>query len=147
MERYYVAYGSNLNIEQMEYRCPTAEVYASGMLNNWELIFRGSKTGAYATIRRKRGSMVPVVIWKIKEQDERHLDIYEGFPTFYTKLNVMVDLPDGKKKGMVYVMNKSAKPGRPSNRYVQTVAQGYLDNGLDLSYLYEALRFNCFETK
>lgn len=25
-ERFYIAYGSNLNLEQMENRCPTAEV-------------------------------------------------------------------------------------------------------------------------
>ena len=25
-ERYYFAYGSNMNLEQMKYRCPAAEV-------------------------------------------------------------------------------------------------------------------------
>lgn len=26
MKRYYLAYGSNLNVRQMKYRCPTAKI-------------------------------------------------------------------------------------------------------------------------
>ena len=97
MEKLYVAYGSNLNIAQMALRCPTAHIYGTGLLNNWELIYRGSMTGSYATIRRRKGSAVPVVVWSIMENDEKSLDIYEGYPRFYFKQNVMVDLPSGKK--------------------------------------------------
>ena len=53
MKKLYVAYGSNLNIAQMALRCPTAHIYGTGLLNNWELIYRGSMTGSYATIRRR----------------------------------------------------------------------------------------------
>lgn len=142
MKKLYVAYGSNLNIRQMALRCPTARIYSAGILNNWELIYRGSKTGSYATIRRKKGSAVPVVVWSIGEQDEKNLDRYEGYPTFYFKQNVMVDLPFGKKKAMVYIMNTMAKPGRPSNIYKRTIRDGYLANNLDLEYLEESLRKN-----
>ena len=105
MKKLYVAYGSNLNIAQMALRCPTAHIYGTGLLNNWELIYRGSMTGSYATIRRRKGSAVPVVVWSIMENDEKSLDIYEGYPRFYFKQNVMVDLPSGKKKAMVYIMD------------------------------------------
>lgn len=50
----YVAYGSNLDKEQMKYRCPSARPVQSGYLDNWQLIYRGSKTGAYASIRYKK---------------------------------------------------------------------------------------------
>ncbi|MCD8150622.1 MAG: gamma-glutamylcyclotransferase [Clostridiales bacterium] len=145
MRKLYIAYGSNLNVSQMAHRCPTARIYGVGILHNWELIYRGSKTGAYATIRRKKGSAVPVVVWTIAEADERRLDIYEGFPTFYFKQNIMVDLPFGKKKAMVYIMNTRAKPGRPSAQYVRTVKTGYIDNNLDLGYLEESLLKNNVE--
>ena len=46
MEKLYVAYGSNLNIAQMALRCPTAHIYGTSLLNNWELIYRGSMTGS-----------------------------------------------------------------------------------------------------
>lgn len=145
MRKLYVAYGSNLNIPQMALRCPTARVYSAGILNNWELIYRGSNTGSYATIRRKQCSVVPVVVWTISERDELHLDIYEGYPTFYFKQNVMVDLPFGKKKAMVYIMDTSRNPGIPSGRYIQTIREGYIANGLDMEYLEESLLKNQVE--
>lgn len=145
MEKLYVAYGSNLNISQMALRCPTARVYGAGLLNNWKLIFRGSRTGAYATIQRKHGSVVPVVVWNIQSADERHLDMYEGYPTLYFKQNVMVDLPSGKKKAMVYIMDTRRLPGIPSRHYVKTVKEGYTENGLDMIYLEEALARNAVE--
>ena len=104
----YVAYGSNLNKEQMRHRCPDAKPVYTGYLENWELIYRGSKTGAYATIRRKKGYRVPVAVWNISETDERNLDIYEGYPRFYYKQN-----PTGrfqnKGNGLYYVQQSKAR--------------------------------------
>ena len=39
--KYYIAYGSNLNLEQMARRCPTAKVVGSTTLKNYRLMFRG----------------------------------------------------------------------------------------------------------
>lgn len=143
MERLYVAYGSNLNKHQMKYRCPDAKAISTGYLKNWELIFRGSKTGFYATIRRHPGKYVPVVIWSISSLDEKHLDIYEGYPTFYQKQNVYVTLHDNSKiKAMVYIMRKDTRAGIPSERYVQTIYEGYKDFNLDMRFLREFLEYN-----
>lgn len=147
MKKLYVAYGSNLNIAQMALRCPTAHIYGTGLVNNWELIYRGSMTGSYATIRRRKGSAVPVVVWSIMENDEKSLDIYEGYPRFYFKQNVMVDLPSGKKKAMVYIMDLKRKPGRPSQRYVESIREGYISNNLDILYLERSLTLNSQECK
>ena len=43
--RYYLAYGSNLNVPQMRRRCPTATILGTAKLRGWELLFRGSKSG------------------------------------------------------------------------------------------------------
>ena len=79
----YVAYGSNLNLAQMSYRCPNAKIYTTGFLKGWKLIFRGSMNNSYATITESSGSIVPVLVWEITKSDERRLDIYEGFPKYY----------------------------------------------------------------
>lgn len=142
MSKLYVAYGSNLNKEQMARRCPTAKIYGTGFLNNWELIYRGSKTGAYATIRRKKGSKVPVAVWKIEALDEQSLDIYEGYPRFYLKRNIMVSLPAGLKKAMVYIMDPMRLPSAPSPHYIDTIYKGYTDFGLDYQYLMDSLYLN-----
>ena len=69
--RLYLAYGSNLNLEQMSRRCPTAEVVGTTILNNWRLMFRG-----VATVERCKGGKVPVLVWNIQPKDEAALDIY-----------------------------------------------------------------------
>ena len=81
--KYYVAYGSNLNIRQMLRRCPGAKLVRDWVLINYELQFRGSKTGAYLTVVKKKNGTVPVAVWKITEEDEKRLDRYEGFPMVY----------------------------------------------------------------
>ena len=61
--RKYIAYGSNLNREQMAQRCPDAKVIESGMLKDYELLFRGYTDAAVATVEPKEGENVPVLIW------------------------------------------------------------------------------------
>ena len=45
-EKLYLAYGSNLNIVQMIIRCPDAKFYGTAEIKDYELLFKGSKTGA-----------------------------------------------------------------------------------------------------
>lgn len=128
----YIAYGSNLNMEQMALRCPTAKVYGKGNIKNWDLVFRGSKTGSYATIKKRKGASVPVGVWEITEADEERLDKYEGFPNFYHKEYIYVTMEDGsRKKALVYIMRADAKRGQPTQRYIDTCEQGYRDFGFD----------------
>ena len=91
-KRYYAAYGSNLNILQMRYRCPSARVIGVAEISDYRLLFKGSKTGAYLTIEKQKGSVVPVGIWEVSESDERSLDRYEGFPNFYYKTEMSLDI-------------------------------------------------------
>ena len=84
-KRYYIAYGSNLNVEQMHYRCPDARIIGTATLDGWTLLFKGSKTGSYLTIEQKEGESVPVAVWEVSPADEANLDRYEGFPHFYYK--------------------------------------------------------------
>lgn len=143
--KYYVAYGSNLNLSQMALRCPTARIYASGYINNWELLYRGRWNDSHATIGRKKGSRVPVLVWEIEEADERRLDRYEGFPRYYYKQNIMVDIHGRKKKAMVYIMDQNRLPGYPSPYYVKIIREGYRDNGFDMEFFEKSLEANARE--
>ena len=79
-KRYYIAYGSNLNISQMRMRCPGARIIGTSVIEDYQLLFKGSKTGSYLTIEPMEGAEVPVVIWEVTETDEKALDRYEGYP-------------------------------------------------------------------
>lgn len=145
MGKLYIAYGSNLNLAQMAARCPSAKIYAKGILNNWELLYRGTERNSHATIKRKAGSIVPVLVWEIQPKDEYRLDIYEGYPRYYFKKNIMVNIGEKKKKAMVYIMDEKQLPGRPSARYIETIRQGYIDNEMDLSIFEKSLEVNSIE--
>ena len=82
----YFAYGSNLNFEQMAYRCPEATVVGTAKLDGYELAFRRG----YLTILPKEGASVEGLIWSVTDHDESQLDCYEGYPTFYDKETMTV---------------------------------------------------------
>ncbi len=79
----YIAYGSNLNIRQMLERCPGAEVIGTSTIEGYQLLFKGSQTGSYLTIEPQEGASVPVAAWRVTAANEKALDRYEGFPSFY----------------------------------------------------------------
>ena len=95
-EKLYFAYGSNMNLNQMAFRCPDAEVVESVRLEGYRLAFRTNGGGnGVATILPEEGSYVDGVLWRISERDEQHLDHYEGFPFLYGKEPVTVTNQDG----------------------------------------------------
>lgn len=138
-KRLYVAYGSNLNIRQMKYRCPTAKLYGTGTIEDYELQFKGHPEGAFATIAPKEGSSVPVAVWEIQPKDEQALDRYEGYPSHYFKQDVPVQLDGEEVSAMVYIMNLKMDFGRPSPYYYQTVLEGYHNCELDTDVLVQAV--------
>lgn len=140
MEKYYIAYGSNLNYIQMMIRCPKAKIAGTATLEGWELLFKGSKTGSYLTIEPKEGSKVPVAIWKITEENERALDIYEGFPNFYYKEGIEVTMNSGRKiKAFAYIMHEERPTGIPTIAYLNTCKSGYEYFGFNKAILQEAI--------
>lgn len=144
MKRYYIAYGSNLNIRQMRMRCPSARIIGTSEIPDYELLFKGSKTGSYLTIEPKKGSRVPVAAWEVSIEDEQALDRYEGFPTFYYKQEMLLPIKgirSGKirrRNTFVYIMHEDRVLGVPSNFYMQTCLSGYKSFGFDPKFLHEA---------
>ena len=138
--RFYIAYGSNLSVEQMAARCPGAEIVGKAMLKDWKLAF-----GQHATIEPCPGGEVPVLIWSITDEDERTLDRYEGYPKYYYKEDLIVHMTDldGKNPAtvmaMVYIMTEIQKNGYPSSTYYYTIREGYTRFGFDLDILKTAL--------
>lgn len=155
MKRYYLAYGSNLNVRQMKWRCPTAKAIGTAVIKDYELLFKGSKSGAYLTIEPKAGAEVPVAVWAVEPSDEFNLDRYEGYPTFYYKAEL--DLPvkyfSGKtvvRTAFVYIMHEERPLGLPSGSYVRTCLDGYRNFDFDESILLAALensRRGCYEIR
>ena len=147
-KRYYIAYGSNLNVRQMQWRCPTARIIGTAELTDYRLLFKGSLTGSYLTVEPESGRSVPVGVWEVSEQDELRLDRYEGYPSFYYKKELELPIK-GIRTGrirvrpvFVYIMHEERPIGVPSSEYVRVCAEGYRDFGFDLGYLKDAYEYS-----
>ena len=132
--KYYLAYGSNLNKEQMAYRCPGAIPVGTMMLEGYELLFRAP---GVLTIEEKAEGKVPIGIWKVNERHEKALDRYEGYPRVYHKKEVEIS---NERKAFVYIMNEGRQLCGTSLNYYDICRRGYKDFGLDEKYLKEALK-------
>lgn len=137
-ETLYFAYGSNINLEQMEHRCPDARLVGPVTLQNYELQFRGS---GFATVAPKESGVVHGLMWKLPPTSEQTLDRYEGYPRHYIKETVTVQTVDGSKISvMAYIMAEpmSCQPALPSPYYYRAIQQGFEANGLPVESLEEA---------
>tara|TARA_R110002020_G_scaffold463243_1_gene683234 strand:- start:417 stop:923 length:507 start_codon:yes stop_codon:yes gene_type:complete len=130
-EYLYGAYGSNLNKDQMSYRCPNAKAVASYELKGHALKFRGVADVEEASST----DSVPLGLWEITDECEKSLDRYEGFPDLYTKRFITT------KHGlvMIYVMVEQHTVCPPNSGYLNGIAVGYFDFKLDNTLLKNAL--------
>lgn len=147
MGKYYLAYGSNLDITQMRVRCPSAIPVGTAEIKNCKLEFRGATGCAYLTLSASEGDVVPLGVWLIKdEKDEKNLDKYEGYPHLYRKVKaskvrvktfcnepIFVD-------AFLYLMSQALPIKEPSLTYIESCRRGYKDFGLPLEALNTALK-------
>ena len=135
-KRYYISYGSNLSVEQMAHRCPDAKIVGMAAIKDWKLVFR-----VHANIEPCEGRVVPVLIWEISGRDERNLDLYEGYPSYYYKQDMAVTMTDldGRNPqeitAMVYLMNDGHPIRTPMKGYYDTLEEGYTRFGFNTHLL------------
>ena len=146
MEKYYLAYGSNLSVEQMAQRCPDAIYVGTAELKNYQLLFKRGQSGSYLTVEPKAGSVVPVLVWRISERDEESLDVYEGYPSLYYKTMMTVDVlpfvgskPEAETEALIYIMHEDKPFGNPTKEYYEVCLEGYRRFRFDEAILAKAL--------
>ncbi|MAF42994.1 MAG: gamma-glutamylcyclotransferase [Parcubacteria group bacterium] len=141
----YMAYGSNMNMDQMAGRCPSARISNPAwiMLKDYRLVFK-----TFADIIPAKGMSVPVALWDIIRGNEETLDRYESFNPkrpnegFYKKLYWGTPSEPKAHKFMAYVMtDRYDHISPPSEEYFQSVLRGYEDFGIDPAPLWEALDY------
>lgn len=134
----YAAYGMNSNIDQMASRCPNAISIGRFDLKDHRLVFRGC-----ADVEVSEGDVTQCVLWEITPECEAALDILEGFPDFYGKKYVDIQIGDENHEVMLYYMVGGGLGYRTPNVYYQNMLEeGYADHGLDLDQIYCATGFD-----
>ena len=139
-ERYYLAYGINMNKTEIMKRCQTVEFIGTSSIQDYILRFH-----RHANIEFAKGESTPVLVWKLQEKDEKHLDGYEGFPKHYMKKDFRVEVNGNPISAMAYVMTpekiKRGKNKLPDNDYLNKIKEGYRNEGLIETSIYKALSF------
>ena len=102
--RYYLAYGSNLDMERMGKRCPYAVVVGTTEIKGYRLLFKKSKTGCYATIEQDANESVPAVVWNLNGNRMKKA-----------------------KPCIAYVMHEDRRLGCPDAEYFELLHGGYSD--------------------
>ena len=111
----YFAYGSNLNHFQMKRRCKDSTFLKKINLKDFKLTFRSSYRAA--DIESKKHSIVTGALFEISKSDEKKLDVYEDFPTLYTKIYFKYY----NKKVMTYIMLKKTEFRYPTEKYLNVI--------------------------
>ena len=139
-KKYYLAYGSNLNLKQMAFRCPGAKPIGTINLKDYRLVYKGGMDNfSYLTIEKCEGYNVPLGLFEVSFLDIYFLDKYEGYPKFYSKYYIPIRINNEDKKALIYVMNQGFDYHIPSEEYVKTCMNGYDYFGFDKTILDKAL--------
>jgi gamma-glutamylcyclotransferase (GGCT)/AIG2-like uncharacterized protein YtfP len=131
----YFAYGSNMNIDQMNNRCPDGfKKIANGELLDYDFGF--DKSG-YANIKESSGSKVLGLIYNLTKTCLNNLDGYEGYPNHYNRKLVDVkDLEDNKIiNSFVYIEPKDQFDGIANQSYLNIIILGAEVNNLPINWI------------
>ena len=131
----YFAYGSNMDVAQMDSRCSQHVQVGTAALPDWR--FRIMERG-YATIVKEPGAMVWGLLWDLGDDDVRSLDRYEGLARgLYFKQLVRVRRPDGEVLGAIVYTAADTEPGTPEGWYIGRIISGARVAGLPEEYIAE----------
>ena len=118
----------------MSQRCLHASPKFTATLANHKLIFSGWSRkwhAGVASIKNSKGDKVIGGIYEITENCLRTLDSYEGYPTVYNRMKILVftDLGD-PIEAITYIKVEQSEETSPSPEYLAIIRQGYNDWGI-----------------
>ena len=114
----YFAYGSNMARAAMERRCPGARAIGPAVLDGYAF-FVG--IDGWGSVKRKPGSAVHGVLWKLTPRDIAALHAYELLHQGLYDVRYLPVRVDGKRmRAMIYLLRRRS-PGRPKPGYVEMI--------------------------
>ena len=114
----YFAYGSNMSIEQMAERCPSARALGCGRLDGWRFHIT---TRGTTSIIRDRGRAVHGVLWRCSHEHIHALDRYEGivWHNYFRRLVSIETQTNSVFQALTYVSAR-VYPGQARPNYMLT---------------------------
>ena len=147
---HYFAYGSNLDPEQMQRRCPGHVVVGLAELREHKLTFPLTSHdwgGGVASLGVAHSESVWGIVYELTEAHMAALDAYEGYKgagnphSLYERETVSVHLTradDGSFPRRIQALSylaQAANPGPPSRRYLDAILRGAKHHKLPTEYI------------
>ena len=123
------AYGSNLDLIQMNKRCPSSKIISKGSLSDYRLDFNRYSSGwggGVADVIPVKGSQVWGLIFELSDTDMDSLDFYEGCyknrPSLYERSKVVINTPKGPIPDVwLYTVVEKQKFEAPTAKYLEII--------------------------
>lgn len=135
---FYFAYGSNLNHQQMESRCPDSIFLCRAYLTGYKFVYDGYSSyrkGSVANVIIKDGSIVWGGLYEISEKDLDSLDKCEGYPNTYNRMKLIVKVDKGKSYTVHVYLREAKRVGLPTGDYKEIIIEGAKDCRLPKDYI------------
>jgi len=138
LSNYYIAYGINMNQEHFKSLCKNSTFISSGYLCDYRLEFK-----TFANIVHDKNAQVPIVVWKISDEELKKIDLYEG--SLYERIMIPLNLVECKSNltgnAYVYTMTQNEKNVilPTPQKYIDTIAEAYKVLDFELLALYAAI--------
>jgi len=143
---YYFAYGSNLDLLQMQLRCPEAQFISTAKLDGYRVCFpRKSfvRDCAVISVEPAAGESVWGALYEVDGTDIQRLDEREGYDrrrdrnlNHHNRITVRVEAADERAVAAeIYLAVPTANPGLPSPHYVGYLVASAAECGLPKSHL------------
>ena len=134
MNSLYFAYGSNMNFDQMQIRCPGSIFLLPAYLKDWLYFINGD---GYAGIKQNKNSLTHGCLWRLDQKHWQSLDHYEAVDEgFYRQVDVTVTTkPNGVEQLVTTYLSNNQSFGIPSKSYQEGVIEGAHQAGLPDDYI------------
>lgn len=122
----YFAYGSNMDRDQMQVRCPGSRVIGVGQLPCYTLAFtRWSRSwnSGTADILPEKGKQVYGILYDLSLDDLKRMDKFADYPKSYVRQDVVVDMQGEKVPALTYIAVRQGVFS-PSKAYLVKMIKG-----------------------
>lgn len=133
----YFAYGSNMDHDQMQTRCPGHKIVGVGRLSHYTLAFtRWSRSwnSGTADILPEQGKEICGVLYDLTLENLKRMDKFADYPNSYIRQDVSVEMQGERLPALTYVAIRQGV-FLPSKAYLTKMIQGAEKNQLSEQYI------------
>ena len=136
----YFAYGSNMDEEQMAYRCPGASVVGLCTLEDMKFVL---DSAGVASIIPYKGCHVTGMVWRVAKRDVVSLDRYEGISYgCYRKEYIKVSVNGQQREALVYLSNRDTANAGSRTGYMDRIVKAAKHHHFNQDYIEELQSWN-----